>query len=147
ICHVLNGKKPTGEEGEAGPPVPTMGRSALWGAGTVDKIVHSRAVLGEFQPHVKRGDKREPEGQPLAGYYPAVIDEATFHQAQAALAGRKNQKGPRGQHVRNLFTGLLLDASDGQTMNVVTESRNSSAPRLVSSGASRGLSGSTYRTF
>ena len=38
---------------------------------------------------------RVPEGKCIADYYPVVVDEATFYQVQAALDGRKNQRGPR----------------------------------------------------
>src|SRR5262245_44893209 len=77
-------------------PVPTMGRGKEWMYSYVNLILHNRAVLGEMQPHVIKDGKRVPAGQPVAGYYPQVIDEATFYKAQAALGGRKKQTGPRG---------------------------------------------------
>jgi Recombinase len=136
IVQILNGEK-----------VPTMGRGEEWVYSYVGLILRNRAVLGELQPHVIRGGKRGPTGKPVVGYYPAVISEAEFYQAAAALDGRKNQKGPRGKHVRNLFTGLLRDASDGCTLVTVSESDKCKTVKLVSSRGQRGHAGSTYRTF
>jgi DNA invertase Pin-like site-specific DNA recombinase len=126
--------------------VPTMGRGKTWGYSYVHLILRNRAVLGELQPHAVKG-KRVPVGKPIPNYYPAVIDEATFYRAAAALDARKHQRGPRGRYVRNLFTGLLRDARDGCTLVTVSESDKCKTVKLVSSGGQRGLAGSTYRTF
>lgn len=63
-----------------------------WATSSIDKILNNRAVLGEYQPYsvqVAGEGKRLPSGPPILGYYPAVIDESTFYQAQAAINGRK----------------------------------------------------------
>jgi DNA invertase Pin-like site-specific DNA recombinase len=139
IAHRLN--RPPKEGG-----VPVIGRAKEWSYSYVGIILRSRSTVGELQPHTKSG-KRAPVGKPVTDYYPRIISEADFYKAQAALAARKNQKGPRGQHVRNLFTGLLRDARDGCTVVTVTESDKCRSVRLVSSGAQRGKKGSDYRTF
>jgi hypothetical protein len=135
ICHELNKRG-----------IPAIGRGGHWVCSYVGNILRSRSVLGEMQPHLKSG-KRTPTGRPVAGYYPAIVSESDFHKAKTALAARKNQKGPRGQHIRNLFTGILRDARDGCSMVTVTESDKCKSVRLVSSGAQRGKPGSDYRTF
>jgi DNA invertase Pin-like site-specific DNA recombinase len=126
---------------------PVMARSEAWAVSSVGKILRNRAVLGEFVPHAIRDGKRVPDGKSVAGYYPAVVDGATFYRVQAALDARRNQRGPRGRHVRNLFTGLLRDARDGCTLVTVTESDKCRSVRLVSSGAQHGHDGSDFRTF
>lgn len=127
--------------------IPPIGRGKEWCCSYIARILRSRAVLGEFQPHVIQDGKRVPTGEALPAYYPPVVDEATFHQAGAALDARRNQKGPRGKYVRNLFTGLLRDARDGRTVVTNSESDSSRTVKLVSSGAQRGKEGSTYLTF
>jgi DNA invertase Pin-like site-specific DNA recombinase len=128
--------------------VPPMGRGREWNYSYVGLILRNRAVLGEGQPHVRNGDgKRTPTGPAVPGYYPAVVSEAEFYQAAAALDSRKNQRGPRGKHVRNLFTGLLRDARDGCTLVTVSESDKCKTVKLVSSGGQRGHAGCNYRTF
>jgi DNA invertase Pin-like site-specific DNA recombinase len=128
------------------PPIGGRSREGKWAVSSIGKILRSRSVLGELQPHVVRG-KREKVGEPIPGYYPAVVDEKDFHDAQKALSARKNQKGPRGHHVRNLFTNLLRCAADGCTMVTLPFADKCNQVRLISSGAQRGLAGSTYTTF
>ena len=66
--------------------VPTFGTSARWGSSTLHKILRWRAVLGEFQPRKKRTG--EPDGEPIANYFPAVVTEREWWAAQAALSSR-----------------------------------------------------------
>jgi len=79
-----------------------------WSKAYVGKILRGKVVLGEYQP-IKLG---EPDGPPIPGYYPAVIDEATWHQAQAAMAARKDHPGRSitTEKTAALFTGLVYDA-------------------------------------
>jgi DNA invertase Pin-like site-specific DNA recombinase len=127
--------------------VPTLGRGREWHYSYVGLILRNRAALGEMQPHELRDGKRAALGQAIPDYFPAAVDEDTFYRAAAALEGRRNQKGPRGKHVRNLFTGLLRDARDGCTLVTVSESDQNRTVKLVSSGGQRGRAGSTCRTF
>jgi DNA invertase Pin-like site-specific DNA recombinase len=69
ICTVLNreGVKPF--------------RGKIWQNSSVAKILVNRAVLGEYQPC--KGNKiRHPEGDPVLGYYPQIINETDFYLAQ-----------------------------------------------------------------
>lgn len=46
--------------------VPTFGRSTGWSKSSVNKILKSHAIFGEYQPHTKpRGGKRTPVGDPI----------------------------------------------------------------------------------
>jgi DNA invertase Pin-like site-specific DNA recombinase len=127
--------------------VPTFGRGPEWHYSYVGLILRNRAAVGEMQPHQVQDGKRVPTGKAIANYFPAAVDEHTFYLAAAALEGRKNQKGPRGKHVRNLFTGILRDARDGCTLVTVSESDQNRTIKLVSSGGQRGRPGSCCRTF
>jgi DNA invertase Pin-like site-specific DNA recombinase len=81
-------------------------RARAWHYSYIQKILHSRRVLGEFVPHSGRGEERRPTGDPVKGYYPAVIDEKTFLRVQ----NRGHRKhGPRRDLALNLFQGLLRD--------------------------------------
>jgi DNA invertase Pin-like site-specific DNA recombinase len=128
--------------------VPGIGRQKrLWHPSFVAKVLGNREVLGEFQPHEWRDGKRVPAGDPIRGYYPAVVTEREWYAAQQAKADRKIERGPKGKGVANLFTGLLRDARDGQTMTVVDKGKRSPGPVLVSTGAQRGQAGSKYLSF
>jgi DNA invertase Pin-like site-specific DNA recombinase len=79
-----------------------------WHPSSVGKILSNEAVLGRFQPHRMVNGKRIPDGPPLDGYYPPVIDEATFWQAQEAIKARRHRAaGRKGEADANLFSPEL----------------------------------------
>jgi DNA invertase Pin-like site-specific DNA recombinase len=116
-----------------------------WNNVSVLAILRSRAVFGEFTPHAGRYKTRKPIGEPIPNYYPAILTETEFYAVQAGIAGRKLQRGPRGKHTRNLFTGLLRDARDGTAIHL-SEKRKGDV-RMVSHGAMRGKDGAKYVSF
>lgn len=98
------------------------GRAAAWGQYAVRELLVSRAVVGEYQPRVLLAQggalRRADAGPPVAGYYPAVIDEQTWALAGAARAQRGGMAG-RGGHVgENLFRGALYDAASRAAMQI-----------------------------
>lgn len=96
--------------------VPTWGRGNGWHASYVQKILVSRATVGELQLHRKNGGKRIAEGEPLPNYYPSVIDEHTFSRAQADRQSRTGMSGRRGKRISNLFTGIAKCGACGSPM-------------------------------
>lgn len=92
---------------------PRKGGSGEWGESYIKKILANRAVLGEYRPHknvftLKQKTTTAPDGEPMIGYYPPVIDEATFYlAAEAARSRLVNGAGRKGPGYSNLFTGLL----------------------------------------
>ena len=87
--------------------VPPFGTSKKWDQSTIHNMLSSRATIGEYQRKQTRDGKEYPIGDPVPGYYPAVIDQSTFEAAQQArrrnlLTGR----GRKGQFITNLFAGL-----------------------------------------
>jgi DNA invertase Pin-like site-specific DNA recombinase len=124
--------------------VPSPHRKA-WNNVSVLSVLRNRAVLGEFTPHRGRPGAREPAGATIADYYPSVISEEEFYAVQAAIKARKNQRGPRGKGVRNLFTELVKDARDSTPMHI-TEKRKGDF-RMISSGAMQGKAGTRYVSF
>lgn len=87
--------------------IETFGRSGAWHASYIQKILRSTAVLGEFQPSMKpRGGERQPVGDIVPNYYPAVIATDLFDRARASMAGRSRQVGGRGRRLTNLFSGM-----------------------------------------
>lgn len=87
--------------------IPTFGRIEKWPESYITKILNNRAVLGEYQPHVKKNGKRTPVGKPVQDYYPAIISEDLFNAVQAGRRSRsQGQGGKRGPMQSNLFTHL-----------------------------------------
>jgi hypothetical protein len=87
-----------------------------WSAPTVYTLLTSRALVGEYVPYTSTGRGRKPRGEPVPGYYPALIAEREFQSVQAALKTRSRiGRGRAGKHV-NILAGLLRDASTERTM-------------------------------
>jgi DNA invertase Pin-like site-specific DNA recombinase len=79
-----------------------------WQPSSIIKIIQARTTVGEYQPH-RRDDngKRIPDGDPIKGYYPVVIDEALWVRANAAVVVRRGDGGGRpSTEVANLLRGL-----------------------------------------
>jgi DNA invertase Pin-like site-specific DNA recombinase len=99
-----------------------------WGRTTLHRLLSDRAVLGEHQPtRLDQDGRRVKDGPPVEGYFPAVIGEATFAQAQACLGGRRNKRAASEAQVLNLFSGLLRDArargADGRPVSYIVAGR------------------------
>lgn len=97
-----------------------IGRSGRWNSSYIQKVLNDRAVLGELQPRrFNEEGNRVPEGPPIPGYYPKVIEEELWHQAQADKKQRRKLRGRNGDFV-HLFKGLLVNAHDGSKMHMQT---------------------------
>jgi DNA invertase Pin-like site-specific DNA recombinase len=132
-----------------GEGIKPIGRAKCWHRSYVIKILKNRSMLGEYQPHTGHNSTdRKPTGDVIPNYYPSIITDAEFYQAQAALLARRGKRGPKGKGIANLFTGLVFDGRDGSTMTLVSKGgKKSGKPKLVSSAAQRGERGSRYLGF
>ncbi|MDB5350541.1 MAG: hypothetical protein JWN86_1788 [Planctomycetota bacterium] len=124
--------------------VPPMGYSNSWHKSYILKILNNRSVFGEYQPHTGHTARdRKPVGEAIPNYYPPIMSQGDFYRAKAILDAHKTHgRGPKGQDVANLFSGLIRDARDGHTMILVR--KDASGPKLVSSGAAKGVAGCEY---
>ncbi len=104
------------------------GWKPAWSKAYVGKILRHRVAIGEYQPrkNIEGKDGKAqvvPDGEPIPNYYPAVIEEATWQQAQTAMASRKQNPGRMGRMVASLFTGLLWDAQTQSKMLIAWQTR------------------------
>lgn len=85
--------------------VEPFGRSSGWHVSYVRKILHNRAVVGEFQPHVKpkAAKQRTPIGDPIINYYPAVVSERDFALVHSQ---RPTIRQASARKFANLLSGL-----------------------------------------
>jgi hypothetical protein len=73
-------------------------------------LLRSRSVLGEYQPFASpgHGQKLIPQGDPIEGFYPAIITAEKFYRVQAIALGRRHPKAaPRSRKFNNLLVGLV----------------------------------------
>lgn len=96
-----------------------------WQISSIAKIIQSRTVLGEYQPHsgTHKARNRKPEGDPIPGYYPAIIGEETFWRAQAAVQGRRQGAAGRKGAVVHLVQGLGRCGACGSPMHILNKGR------------------------
>ncbi|MEH0292524.1 recombinase family protein [Agrobacterium sp. CCNWLW71] len=106
--------------------IPTFRGGEGWHTSSVAKIIKSRAVLGEYQPHsgTHRNGNRKAEGDPIPDYYPSIIESATYWQAQGATQGRRqNAAGRTGMSGSHLFQGLARCAHCDGAMHIVNKGK------------------------
>ena len=86
--------------------VTPIGSSDAWSAAYVRTVLHNHAVIGTFQPHknIPGSSLREPEGDPIENYFPAIIDKATFYKIQKMPKGASPK---RGRVLTNVLSGLV----------------------------------------
>jgi DNA invertase Pin-like site-specific DNA recombinase len=124
--------------------IPPIGRSGAWHRTYLKLLLDSRAVLGEYQPRKRNHPARPPDGEPIPGFYPAIIDEALWDAAHKAIKARTRRSGRPATANKNPFSGLLYDALDGQKLHVC------GAPAykyLVSAASIQKAKGALWRAF
>jgi len=115
IAKLLNSKK-----------YKTWGRAKFWQESYIKKILHNRSVMGEYQPHVLHRESHKTArfkiGEPIADYYPAIIDEELFYDAQNSSRQRiVNGKGRKGKYLSNLFSSLIFCHQCGCGMRFINK--------------------------
>jgi DNA invertase Pin-like site-specific DNA recombinase len=88
-----------------GTPPLTTGASAAWNLSTLRRVLLSKEALGFYCP--------TDGGQPVSGFFPAVVTEAQYYAAQGRLAIAKQVKRTLKRGDANLFTGLAFCTCGG----------------------------------
>ncbi len=89
-------------------------------------ILNGRRVLGEYQPRDRDG---KPQGDPIKGYYPAVVTEDEWLQARAGVQQRRRFKGRVSEAEVNIFARLVKHARDDDTYIMFTRFTRGKTPR------------------
>ena len=92
--------------------VPVMGDGVRWHVSTIQKIMESRAVIGEYQPGKMVNGKRTLL-DPVPGYFPPVISMDMYSTVQRIRRARKSYRG-RGEG--NPIAGLAYNVMTGNKM-------------------------------
>ena len=86
--------------------VPTWTTRAGWYRDYIKKILQTPAVYGWYTPGKRLGKHKRIKLDPIPDYFPPIISEETFLQAQDAIAKRTSKGGRPGNHV-NILSALL----------------------------------------
>lgn len=121
IAHRLNQSK-----------IATFNNSDGWHQSYIAKILVNRAAIGEFQPAVRRDGKRAIDGDPIKGYYPAIIEEELFYRAHNAKSQRQPRgAGRKGVGFSNLFSGIATCAYCGNSITYDNKGSGSKGNRYL----------------
>ncbi len=105
-------------------------QARAWQPSYITKVLSNRATVGELQNYAFGDDgKRKPVGEPIAGYYPVVVDELTFQRANAARERRNLSGGRHGSTQVPLLRGLVRCAACGGRMLQVNKGPGSRGGR------------------
>lgn len=123
-----------------------------WAKSSVQKILTSRSVIGEFEPCVKRDGKRIPTGKVHENYYPSVIDAEIFYAVQQRRAAQKFVGGGRnGEKLSNLFSKVVRCGHCHGPMIMKNKGERGGGRYLVCGKAARGMgcraTNWAYRSF
>lgn len=89
---------------------------ARWNTTLPNKLLHNRAVLGEYEPKEMKGSVRVSTGEVWTDYYPRVVDEDMFLKAQAAAHNRRHLPSRRDTGYHNVLQGFAFCGHCGQSL-------------------------------
>jgi DNA invertase Pin-like site-specific DNA recombinase len=116
------------------PNISRKNKTRQWHPSYVSKILHNRAVVGEYTPRFLNDDRQRVKGKSIQNYYPAIIKVCDYDTTHRLMHSRLTQRGPKGKCQTNLFTGLLY--TNNSTLTIQDKG---DGHRLVSSQATRGI--------
>jgi len=111
-------------------------RKTGWRASYIKKVLTNRAVIGEYQPHHMVEGKRQPIGDPIPGYYPAVVDTDSFYAVQEQMKALKGKGGRTGK-AKNLFVHLVKCAYCGGSMAFVDKGKPPKGQKYLTCDSAR----------
>lgn len=124
------------------------GKGIGWHDSYVAKVLDSEAVIGRCQPHRMMESpedgrrRRQPIGEALDAYFPAIVDPGTFAKVQYIRKGRKIPAGKVAAKYSNLFSGLARCGVCGGPMHFEDKGpRPKGGSYLICSHAKRKLLG------
>lgn len=118
--------------------VEPFGPSGKWQMNYIQLILKDRRAVGELAVR-RRG---RADGEPIAGYFPAVVTEEVWQRSRLAAEGRRHRPGRKMAGV-NIFNGLLRDARTGASYAAAFDLTGKVRRRIIRSQAIRSASGST----
>lgn len=125
-----------------------IGRSGSWNSTHINRLIHSPSVIGIWQPSQLKNGKLVAVGEPVPDFFPRLIPDALYHQAQALRVKRYIARGHRGDWV-NCLQGLMVNGNDGHAVHIQCMMPNSKRVdrRLISYGHLKRVKGADRTTL
>ncbi len=93
--------------------VPPFGRGKRWHASYITKLLYSKACIGVYETDVRLNGKRTGEKLDcIEGYFPPVIDQATYFKAKQVSALNRKSGGTQ-RNFANMYQGFTHCTSCG----------------------------------
>jgi DNA invertase Pin-like site-specific DNA recombinase len=93
---------------------------AGWHQSFITRLLVAKSVLGEFQPNEMVAGVRTPEGEPIADYFPSIVDVDLFERVTGNAQARKRVRGGgNSPQIANLLSGLTRCSVCNSTMSFV----------------------------
>ncbi|WP_081051546.1 recombinase family protein [Burkholderia diffusa] len=86
--------------------LPVPGKGGTWHNSLINRLFDNRALLGEYQPHVRVNGKKVAEGEPIPNYYPAVVDPDLFYSVRGIRSTVSEFPNRRDENNYNYLQGL-----------------------------------------
>lgn len=80
-----------------------------WSTTQIRRLLKSKNTIGVYSPHKRVDGERVPSGEPIKGYYPAIVDETLFYSVQnkfALMPSGDRGGAKKSDEMANLFSGL-----------------------------------------
>lgn len=127
--------------------VPPFSKSDGWHHSYVKRILENEAVIGRYQPmkdtHDESGKrKRVPDGDPIEGYYPAIISESDFYRVRHSKPGISAKRA--GSLPQNVLSGLAVCGKCGGKMHFINKGKPSNLRRKLSAADLVAVPDQTY---
>ena len=96
-----------------------------WSTSAVHHVVMNRSVLGEWQPMTRTLDpkrkKRTEAGPVILNYFPRIIDDDVFMQAQHSIASRRRDRVTKQSGKVNVWSKVAKCIHCGSAMHMVNK--------------------------
>lgn len=120
--------------------VEPLGRGGRWHPSAVQKLLGNASVIGVCTPHrtvVIEGKKGREPLEPIAGYFPPIIEQSLWDDVQARRRAVKPRGASARHPVQNVLAGIArCPRCEGSMTRVQKGAR--STPKLVCSAAKNG---------
>jgi recombinase len=88
--------------------LPVPGKKRTWHLSLINRLFANKALIGEFQPYHDAPEGRVPQGEPIPGFFPVVVDKDLFYSVQSLRGKAVKFPKRRDGNNFNYLMGLAM---------------------------------------